>query len=82
MVKMFLYHVLIIKMSQIVEVACPVDSDGNILVGEQLFTDLCIAWIERRGPAILKALLFKNIVKKYQENNSDDEQREEKKRKI
>lgn len=69
------------KMSQIVEVDVPVDDHGNIIVGEQLFMDLCTAWIERRGPTLLKQLLFKNVVKKYREDSEDSEPLE-KKRKL
>jgi len=68
------------KMSQIVEVDVPVDNNGNIIVGEQLFMDLCTAWIERRGPTLLKQMLFKNVVKKYREES--EEEPPEKKRKI
>jgi len=69
------------KMSKVVEVDVPVDDHGNIIVGEQLFMDLCTAWIERRGPTLLKQLLFKNVVKKYREESEDSEP-QEKKRKL
>lgn len=68
-------------MSKVVEVDVPVDDHGNIIVGEQLFMDLCTAWIERRGPTLLKQLLFKNVVKKYREESEDSEPLE-KKRKL
>ncbi len=68
-------------MSKVVEVDVPVDDHGNIIVGEQLFMDLCTAWIERRGPTLLKQLLFKNVVKKYREDSEDGEP-QEKKRKL
>jgi len=33
------------------------DDNNRVLVGEELFIEICEAWIERRGPTILRQVL-------------------------
>lgn len=33
------------------------DGDGAVIVGEQLFYDLCEAWLDRKGPALFRYFL-------------------------
>lgn len=33
------------------------DTDGAVIVGEQLFYDLCEAWLDRKGPSLFKFFL-------------------------
>lgn len=37
--------------------------DNRIIVGEELFKEFCWAWIETKGPSILKAVIRENEVK-------------------
>lgn len=47
--------------------------DDRVIVGEALFQELCWAWIETKGPNLLKAILRENESKKPRltRNNAD-----------
>lgn len=37
-----------------VDCCVDLDEEGNILLGEKLFLELCWTWIEKKGPGILR----------------------------
>lgn len=47
---------------------------NKVIVGEELFQELCWAWIETKGPTLLKAIIRENEIKslrpKYKRQNA------------
>jgi len=38
-------------------VNAPLDNDGNVYVGEKLFTEMCEAWLDTHGTEVLESVL-------------------------
>lgn len=50
------------------------DDEGRITVGEELFIEICEAWIERRGPGIMRKVLADNTSKEVSKKSTYNRQ--------
>lgn len=55
-----------------IEVDALADNEGAIRVGEELFVELCLAWIETHGKDILEDLLLDRIESKKPKLKRED----------